>query len=121
MCAFVVALMVSTAPPTPMLTPPLIAALTPTVAMLSLLVAVTAAPRKLGAVPGAIVRGPVADASADGESPCLTRLCEGPGSGGGGSARGVMGPAAPPQSLASPVAWHLLSASWYELPPAGIT
>src|SRR5258708_36131239 len=70
--------MMPTAPPPPMLTPPLIAALTPTVAMSSLVVAVTATPRKLPEVPGAMVRGPVADASAEGESHCLTRLSERP-------------------------------------------
>ena len=73
-CADVFAVTTSTAPPIATLPPPLIAMLIPTVAMSSLFVAVTATPRKPVVTSAETVRGPVAEPSEEGTSPCLTML-----------------------------------------------
>ena len=74
--AFVVAVITSTVPPIATPAVPATAALAPTAAMSSLFVAVTATPWNAGFVPGTMSRGPNADASPAGSSPCLTRECD---------------------------------------------
>ena len=53
-------------------------AATPTAAMSSLFVAVTATPRNPAIVVAPMSRGPKALASPDGSAPCLLRLCDRP-------------------------------------------